>query len=120
MEKDKIIIRNCDNIEIEGHLYFIPEKYTAGMYIGAEYKKLFNYILAHIIHNRIHKDSLKMESINKIQLDKYLIITEKIFSFIITGKLDNIGFNQWENEIISIIPDFIIPKLNTFIVERLE
>jgi hypothetical protein len=61
-----------------------------------------------------------MESINKIQMDKYLIITEKIFSFIITGKLDNIGFNQWENEIISIIPDFIIPKLNPFIVERLE
>jgi hypothetical protein len=76
------------------------------MYIGAEYKKLFNYILAHIIHNRIHKDSLKMESINKIQLDKYLIITEKIFSFIITGKLDNIGFNQWENEIISITNNY--------------
>lgn len=120
MNKTKTIIRHCDSIEIDGNLYFIPEKYTAGMYIGTEYKKLFHFILAHVIHNRITNDGVKMESVNKAQMDKYVTITERLFSFVITGKLDTLVFNNWENEIISSIPEFIIPKLNPFIVERLE
>ena len=120
MNKTKTIIRHCDSIEIDGNLYFISDKYTAGMYIGIEYKKLFHFILAHVIHNRITNDSVKMESVNKAQMDKYAIITERIFSFVITGKIDNVIFSHWENEIISSIPEFIIPKLNPFIVERLE
>lgn len=121
MEKDKIIIRNCDNIEIDGRCYFIPERYTAGMdNISAEHKGLFNYILAHVMHTRIRLDKLDMESIGKSHMDKYIVASEKIFAYIITGKLDNVVFRGWENDILSKVPGFIIPKLNPMIVERLE
>ena len=89
------------------------------MNIGIEYKKLFNYIFANVIHFKINADNINLESLNKSYMDKYFIITERIFSYIITGKLDNIIFTSWENNIISLIPDFIIPKYNPLIVERL-
>lgn len=120
MEKDKIIIRNSASIEIDGQLYYIPEKYTANMDIGVEYKNLFNYILAQVMHTRVRLDNLELESIGKTQMDKYLVAAERIFAFIITGKLDSIIFSKWENDILAGIPSCIIPKLNPLIVERLE
>lgn len=120
MEKDKIIIRNSDGIEIDGCLYYIPDKYTSGINIAIEYKQLFNYILAKVMHTRIRLDELDIESIGKAQMDKYVITAERIFSFVITGKLDTITFTKWENDILGAIPIFIIPKLNPLIVERLE
>lgn len=120
MEKDKLIIRNTDNIEIDGRCYFIPERYTAGMDIATEHKSLFNYILAHVMHTRIRLDKLAMESITKTHMDKYLVATERLFSYVITGKLDNVAFSGWEQNILAGVPGFIIPKLNPLIVERLE
>ena len=120
MEKDKTIIRNCDSIEIDGRCYFIPERYTAGMDISIEHKALFNYILAHVMHSRIRLDKLAMESIGKTQMDKYLVAAERLFSYVITGKLDNVAFSGWEKDILAGVPGFIIPKLNPLIVERLE
>jgi hypothetical protein len=61
-----------------------------------------------------------MESIGKTQMDKYLVATERLFSYVITGKLDNVAFSGWENDILAGVPGFIIPKLNPLIVERLE
>ena len=119
-EKDKSLIRAADNIEIDGTLYFIPERYTAGMTIPLEQRGLFNYILAHIIHSRVHAEGLTMDSIGKTHMDKYLAATERLFAFVITGKLDSVKFSGWENDIIAGIPGFIIPKLNPLIVERLE
>ena len=120
MEKDKVIIRNCDSIEIDGRLYFIPDKYTVGLDIGVEYKGLFNYILANVMHSRIRIERLDMESIGKAHMDKYLVAAERLIAFIITGNLDNIVFTGWEKDILAAIPAYIIPKLNPLIVERLE
>jgi hypothetical protein len=120
MEKDRFIIRNSDNIEIDGILYYIPERYTAEMDIALEHRYLFNYILAHVMHSRIRLDKLDMESITKTHMDKYLATTERLFAFVITGKLDIAGFSGWENDILAGVPGFIIPKLNPLIVERLE
>lgn len=120
MEKDKVIIRNCDNIEIAGQVYFIPDKYTVRMDISIEHKAVFNYLLAHVIHSRIRIERLDMESISKAHMDKYLVAAEKMLAFIITGKLDNVIFAGWENDILAGIPEYIIPKLNPLIVERLE
>ncbi len=119
MEKDKLIIRNSYNIDIEGVLYFIPERYTEGMNIAQEHRYLFNYILSHVMHTRIRLDKLSLESINKTHMDKYLASAERLFAFIITGKLDTAVFSGWENAILAKVPAFIIPKLNPLIVERL-
>jgi hypothetical protein len=120
MEKDRLIIRNADNIEIEGVLYFIPERYTDGMDIALEHRYLFNYILAHVMHSRIRLDKLKLETITKTHMDKYLATTERLFAFVITGKLDIAVFSGWEQNILANVSGFIIPKLNPLIVERLE
>lgn len=120
MEKDRLIIRNSDNIEIDGILYYIPERYTDGMNLALEHRYLFNYILAHVMHSRIRLDKLDMESITKTHMDKYLATAERLFAFVITGKLDIAGFSGWENDILADVPGFIIPKLNPLIVERLE
>ena len=53
-------------------------------------------------------------------MDKYIVAAERIFAFVITGKLDNVIFSKWENDILAGVPGFIIPKLNPIIVERLE
>jgi len=120
MEKDKLIIRNCNTIEIDGRVYCIPERYTNSMDIAIEHRYLFNYILANVMHTRIRLDKLDMESIGKTHMDKYIVATERIFAFVITGKLDNVIFSKWENDILARVPGFIIPKLNPIIVERLE
>ena len=120
MEKDRLIIRNADNIEIDGILYYIPERYTDGMNLALEHRYLFNYILAHVMHTRIRLDKLDMESITKTHMDKYLAAAERLFAFVITGKLDNVIFSGWEQNILANVPGFIIPKLNPLIVERLE
>jgi len=120
MEKDKHIIRNSDNIEIDGILYYIPERYTDGMDIALEHRYLFNYILAHVMHSRIRLDKLTLETITKTHMDKYLAAAERLFAFVITGKLDITSFSGWENAILARVPGFIIPKLNPLIVERLE
>ncbi len=120
MDKDKNVIRSVNGIEIDGILYFIPDRYTAGMDIAIEHRGLFNYILAHVMHTRIRADGLIMETLGKTHMDKYLVATERIFAFVITGKLDNIVFSGWERDILNKIPSFIIPKLNLLIVERLD
>lgn len=120
MEKDKTVIRAANGIEIDGTLYFIPERYTAGMDIGIEHRELFNHILAHVMHSRSRADGLPMESIGKTHMDKYLAATERLFAFVITGKLDTAVFSGWERDILAQIPAFIIPKMNPLIVERLE
>ncbi len=120
MEKDRVIIRNCDNIEIDGRLYLIPDKYTGKMDIPIEYKALFNYILAEVMHARIRLGRLEMETMGKSHMDRCLVSAEKMLAFIITGKLDNVIFAGWERDILAGIPGYIIPKLNPFIVERLD
>jgi hypothetical protein len=120
MEKDKLIIRNCNTIEIDGRVYCIPERYTDNMNLSLEHRYLFNYILAHVMHTRIRLDKLHIESIGKTHMDKYIVAAERLFSFVITGKLDNVIFSKWENDILAGVPGFIIPKLNPIIVERLE
>jgi hypothetical protein len=120
-ENDKTIFRNINCIELEGILYFIPDKHTANMELGTEYKTLFNIILANVMHIRIKTDKLDLTHITKTQMDKYVNTTERIFAYCVTGKLDTgTVFQKWERDLINRIPGFIIPKLNPLIVERLE
>jgi len=53
-------------------------------------------------------------------MDKYLAAAERLFAFVMTGKLDIAVFSGWEQNILARVPGFIIPKLNPLIVERLE
>ena len=113
-----------DEFELNGRVYFIPDKFIENThlpYLGIEYIKLYKFILASVIDNHLDKNLLKdITKITKTLLNNYIIICDKIFSHIITGKINTIHLSLIENEIISKIPDSLIPKLNPNIVERLE
>jgi len=113
-----------DEFELNGRVYFIPDKFiehTQSHYLGIEYIKLYKFILASVIDNHLDKNLLKdITKITKILLNNYIIICDRIFSHIFTGKINTINLSSIENEIISKIPDSLIPKLNPNIVERLE
>lgn len=113
-----------DEFELNGRVYFIPDKFienTQSPYLGIEYIKLYKFILASVIDNHLDKNLLKdITKITKTLLNNYIIICYRIFSHIITGKINTIHLSLIENEIISKIPDSLIPKLNPNIVERLE
>jgi hypothetical protein len=125
MVKNRIIKINInDEFEINGHIYFIPDKLienTQSNYFGIEYIKLYKFILASVIDCNLNKGLLKdITKITKILLNNYIIISDRIFSYIITGKINIIQLSIIENEIINKIPESLIPKLNPNIVERLE
>lgn len=113
-----------DEFELNGRVYFIPDKFienTQSPYLGIEYIKLYKFILASVIDNHLDKNLLKnITKITKTLLNNYTIICDRIFSHIFTGKINTIYLSSIENEIISKIPDSLIPKLNPNIVERLE
>lgn len=113
-----------DEFELNGRVYFIPDKFienTQSPYLGIEYIKLYKFILASVIDNHLNKNLLKdITKITKTLLNNYTIICDRIFSHIFTGKINTIHLSSIENEIISKIPDSLIPKLNPNIVERLE
>ena len=113
MIKNKIHVK--DEFEINGKVYFIPDRYIPDIEIGYEYQRLYKIILATVIDTNLNK--VPVEAINKNIMDKYVFHTDKIFSYIITGKINNISFLQWEQSIINTIPVGIIPKLNPNIVE---
>jgi hypothetical protein len=121
-EVSKVNIK--DEFELNGRVYFIPDKFienTQSPYLGIEYIKLYKFILASVIDNHLNKNLLKdITKITKTLLNNYIIICDIIFSHIITGKINTIQLSLIENEIISKIPDSLIPKLNPNIVERLE
>lgn len=113
-----------DEFEINGRVYFIPDKFIENSnsnYLGIEYIKLFKFILASIIDNHLDKGFLKdITKITKTLLNNYIIMCDRIFSHIITGKINIINLSPIENIIIGKIPESLIPKLNPNIVERLE
>jgi hypothetical protein len=121
-EVSKVNIK--DEFELNGWVYFILDKFIENThlpYLGIEYIKLYKFILASVIDNHLDKNLLKdITKITKTLLNNYIIICDRIFSHIITGKINTIHLSLIENEIISKIPDSLIPKLNPNIVERLE
>lgn len=114
-------INISDEFIINGRIYIIPDRYIEHLELPYEYKKLYKFILASLIDKNIEKGNLKnITKITKILLNQYIIICDKLFSFIITGKLNSIQFSNLETELINKIPFSLIPKLNPNIIERLE
>jgi hypothetical protein len=109
---------NITEIEINGRIYFIPDKYLENTTI--ENIKLYKFILASIFDSNLEKGALDLCKITKSILNTYIQSCDKIFAYVITGKLNNIHLTTIENNIIKHIPDTLIPKLNPNIVERLE
>ena len=120
-DKDIVKIKASDDIEINGIVYFIPDKYIENKFLSYEYKKLYklilvNYLDLQIKHNKI--DNIK--SINKLHISNGITIVDKLISYIFTGKVYITHLSSLEKYIIDKIPESLIQTINTHIIEKIE
>ena len=122
-------ITNRNDIEIAGRIYFLPDYLNINQTPG-EYIALFKFLVAKLIHLSNQELSLEISNItmpekkkleiNKKQYQTIINTAEKIYAFILGGKMNIINFNTMENKIISSIPEILIPKFNPNITEKIE
>ena len=119
--KDIIKIKINDDIEINGIVYFIPDKYIENKFLSYEYKKLYKLLLSlyldlQLKHNKI--DNIK--SINKIHINSAIIFVDKIISYILTGKIYITNLTSLEKYMIDRIPESLIQLINHNIIEKID
>ena len=116
-------ITASNDIEINGVVYFIPDKYlgNALFYLSNEHKNLYKYIIAMYLDTLIM--SKKIDNISKItkkNLDDAIFFSEKIMSYIIMGKVCITNLTTTEKTIFSKIPEYLIQKSNPTIIEKID
>ena len=116
-------ITASNDIEINGVVYFIPDKYlgNALFYLSNEHKNLYKYIIAMYLDTLIM--SKKIDNISKItkkNLDDAIFFSEKIMSYIIMGKVCITNLTTTEKIIFSKIPEYLIQKSNPTIIEKID
>lgn len=119
-EPEKVKITTTDIVELNGRIYYIPDKYIDINSISYEHIKLFKFILASVIDSNLISNGKNISKLTKNNLTTYINSSNKIFSYIITGKLNIIQLSTIETNIINKLPPSVIPKLNPNIIERLE
>ena len=121
-EKIKKITATND-IEINGIVYFIPDKYlgNALLYLSNEHKNAYKYIIAMYLDALIMSN--KIDTISKItkkNIDDAIFFSEKIMSYIIMGKVCITNLTTTEKLILSKIPENLIQKFNPTIIEKID
>ena len=119
--KDIIKIKINDDIEINGIVYFIPDKYIENKFLSYEYKKLYKLLLAiyldlQLKHNKIDN----ITSITKIHMNSGIIIVDKLICYILTGKIYITNLTSLEKYMIDKIPEFLIQHINPNIIEKID
>ena len=123
--KDKknhmIKIKANDDIEINGIVYFIPDKYIENKFLSYEYKKLYKLILVIYLDLQIKNNKIEnIKTINKLHISNGIIIVDKLISYIFTGKVYITNLTPLEKYIIDKIPDSLIQLVNHNIIEKID
>jgi len=116
-------IKANDDIEINGRVYFIPDKYlgTALFYLSFEHKKLYKYIIALYLDLLILTNKItNISKITKIHMNDSILCAEKILSYIMIGKLYINNISNIEKIIINKIPEYLLQKNNMNIIEKID
>jgi hypothetical protein len=119
--KDIIKIKINDDIEINGIVYFIPDKYIENKFLSYEYKKLYKLLLViyldlQLKHNKIEN----ITSINKLHIASGIIIVDKLICYIFTGKVYITNLTSLEKYMIDKIPESLIQLINPNILEKID
>ena len=129
MENDKntkpIKIRANTDIEINGRIYFVPDKIigNAIFYLSSEHKSLYKIIFAMYLDSLITNYKIQnISRINKNHINDANICSEKLISYILTGTLvfANLSLSIIETEILEKIPEYLLQNLNPNIIEKIE
>ena len=108
------------DIELNGIIYFIPDKFINNKSLGFEYRKLYKFMLASIINYNITHDKLRnIAQITLTNITNYIEICDKMFSYVITGKNNIIKLTNMEREFINNIPSNLILNLTQNIIKKL-
>jgi hypothetical protein len=119
--KDIIKIKINDDIEINGIVYFIPDKYIENKFLSYEYKKLYKLLLAIYLDLQLKYNKIdNITSINKIHINSGIIIVDKIICYILTGKIYITNLTSLEKTILEKIPEILIQHINPQIIEKIE
>ena len=110
-------IQNRTDIEIDGQIYLIPNKLTDKLKYStySEHITLYKYLIAMVLHLNYSNYSY-----SKKIFEKVLSSVDKIFAYLITGKINDCDFTPIEKTIIDKIPKCIIPEINPNIIEKFE
>lgn len=120
-QKEFIKIKATDDIEINGNIYFIPDKYIENKFLSYEYKKLYKLILVIYLDLQIiNKKIDNISSITKLHITNGITIVDKLISYIFCGKVYVTSLTSLEKNILEKIPETLIQHINPTIIERIE
>jgi hypothetical protein len=114
-------IKASDDIEINGRVYFVPDKYIENTYLPTEFKKLYKFCFAMYLDMLITNHKIEnINNITKLHITHAIQSSEKILNYIVTGKVYIINISLIEKTIIENIPESLLLKINTNIIEKIE
>ena len=126
--KDNKIIKikaNTD-IEINGRIYFVPDKIigNAIFYLSTEHKSLYKIIFAMYLDALITNFKIQnISRITKTHISDANIVSDKLISHILTGKVSIANSNTLSNiekQILDKVPEYLLQNINPNIIEKIE
>jgi hypothetical protein len=120
-DKDSIKIKGSDDIELNGIVYFISDKYIENKFLSYEYKKLYKLILVLYLDLQIKNNKIEnITTITKLHISNAIITADKLISYIFTGKVYITNLTSVEKYIIDKIPESLIYSVNHNILEKID
>jgi hypothetical protein len=121
LNKQHIKIKCTDEITINGIVYFIPDKYITNNFLPFEYRQLYKIIFAQYLDLLITTNKVvNISNIIDVHVKACINSVEKLLAYIITGKLYISSLTMIEKKILDNIPNYLIPRLNPNIVDKIE
>ena len=114
-------IKATDDIEINGRIYCLSDKYIENKFLSYEYKKLYKLLLVIYIDLQITTYKIEnIKSITKTHINNGIVIVDKLISYIFIGKLYISNLTTLEKTILNNIPEELIQKINLNIIEKIN
>ena len=114
-------IKNSNDIEINGRVYFVPDKYIENSYLPIEFKKLYKFCFAMYLDMLITNHKIEnISKITKTHITNAIQSSEKILNYIVTGKVYILNISLIEKNIIDKIPESLLQNINPNIIEKIE
>ena len=125
--KNKLIkVKANNDIEINGRIYFVPDKYIGNsiFYLSTEHKKLYKIIFAMYLDKLISNYKIEnIERITKSHINDANIFADKLLSYILTGKVSIVNASILtiiEKSILEKIPENLLQNINPNIIEKID
>ena len=121
-----IKIKANTDFEINGRIYFIPDKYIGNsiFYLSTEHKNLYKIIFAMYLDILISNYKIEnIERITKSHINDANIFADKLLSYILTGKVSIVNatiLTTIEKSILEKIPENLLQNINPNIIEKID